>query len=63
MSEYITIKIVNDCGCCYSYLRFDSLASAEQAFKDCGMGNGMSITDDTGETFDGLDTFYGFEEV
>lgn len=58
----ITVYAKNDCGCCTSALQFKDLASANRAFNEAGLGNGISIKDDAGELHTGLDTFYGFSQ-
>lgn len=56
----ISIFAKCDCGCCTAEMKFNSITSAEEAFKRVGLGNGMTIVDDAGEKHESIDTFYGF---
>jgi hypothetical protein len=56
----ITIYVKQDCGCCTSELKFNDEDSAVRTLTGAGIGNGVTIVDDTGTAHTGLDTFYGF---
>jgi hypothetical protein len=50
-----------DCGCCtVGPMEFATEATAAAAFAAAGLGNGKSVKDDDGDTWDGIDTFYGY---
>lgn len=48
-----------DCGCCLAELMFESKERAQEAVAKVGYKNGAVITDDAGQEYSGLDTFYG----
>ena len=55
----ITVYVRMSCGCCEEAMRFESVEGTRKAFAEAGLGN-VTITDDEGNTFTGIDTFYGF---
>lgn len=59
-----TFKLQYDCGCCFAETaQFESLETAQAALEKAGLGNGRTITDDVGNVFTGVDTFYGVMEM
>lgn len=59
-----TFKLQYDCGCCFAETaQFESIETAQVALQKAGLGNGKTITDDAGNVFTGVDTFYGVMEM
>lgn len=56
----VTVK--QGCGCCESTMRFKSEASFLEKWQALSLTCMGEITDDTGERFTSLDTFYGYVE-
>jgi hypothetical protein len=57
---YIVVHARLVCGCCTAKMRFQSQEAASAAFAKVGLKNEATIKDDSGETHEGVDTFYGF---
>jgi hypothetical protein len=57
-----TFRVQHDCGCCYSDVKFENRKNADYAIAKVGLGNAMTLVDDTGQVIERVDTFYGIME-
>jgi hypothetical protein len=51
------------CGCCYGVLYFKSDKNAEAAMREAGLSVWATVTDDSGQVTEDVDTFYGIWRV
>lgn len=56
---YIKYEVRLVCGCCFKYLYFKSDENASNAIREVSFQVNATVTDESGQTLEGIDTFYG----
>lgn len=51
-----------NCGCCDAEVFFSSTEAIDEAFVSMGLTSTGVITDEVGQTVEGVDTFYGYRQ-
>lgn len=59
-TKWVVVTVYHSCGCCHSNMLFkneDSMRAVESTIPRCSVG--AKVTDDLGDEFDHIDTFFG----